>query len=236
VALLTKNAESEHLPYFVVVILDVGSWQSAVDVLHWDEDHVAWALTDHGFAFVDVATFTCSVVMSSYTLYVTLCSQKGLASVQNILHQSHLEHLRVQCVSIPDELWHQTSRVLASMQWSSVKSLALTGTNIDEWILLWSKEGHLFSRGSDLSSPGPQLLHLEINGAGSIANVSHASMLSIHHLIYSCPLVELHMEHCSVDEKDQALVDEACTNQGAIRSFGSEQNMPMTSQRNRERN
>ncbi|KAF9312921.1 hypothetical protein BG006_004260, partial [Podila minutissima] len=117
-------------------------------------------------------------------------SHIGLASVQNVLHRSRLEYLHILCTSF-DTTSESTTQILGSVHWLTLKSLILSGDNIDEWIRLWP-----------LPIVAPQLMRLQIRGAEPTEQeLSHASALFVHQLVYAHPLMELHLKHIHFEDK-----------------------------------
>jgi hypothetical protein len=87
--------------------------------------------------------------------------------------------------------------ILNSVQWPMLKSLELSGDQIDEWIELWkTPNNHLTATASDV---GPSLLHLHIQGSKPQL-ASHSSMLFIHKFVHSSSLVELHLENLQLQD------------------------------------
>ncbi|KAI9231564.1 MAG: hypothetical protein BYD32DRAFT_467047 [Podila humilis] len=84
-------------------------------------------------------------------------------------HADRLPAVRVRAFSYPFSLDMEeyVSRVLEEMQWSTIKSLVLSGDHIiDDWIHLWARnESHMFAHGSTY---GSQLLQLRIIGTSAI--------------------------------------------------------------------
>lgn len=83
--------------------------------------------------------------------------------------------------------------------------LVLSGTNMNDWLHLWvAQDGHHDFLGGWLAaaSLGPCLSSLEILvGPENKDVLSYMSALAIHHLIYSCPLVELRLENVLLKKK-----------------------------------
>lgn len=78
-----------------------------------------------------------------------------------------------------------------------IKSLAITRRNIDEWIQLWPL------------TFDPRLLSLDIRGPESVPpQLSHSSALFIHHLMYSSPLINLHLQNIQFPDSDRDMIVE----------------------------
>ncbi|KAF9309183.1 hypothetical protein BG003_010083 [Podila horticola] len=116
----------------------------------------------------------------------------------NILRRSSLEYLSIVCTPFDPILSDSIAEVLDSVQWFTVKWLVLSGENIDGWLQLWSH------------AAAYQLLFLAIQGAGpNLQELSHSSVLFVHHLIATGMLLELHHQNIELQEKnDWALIEE----------------------------
>ncbi|KAG0077035.1 hypothetical protein BGZ92_002130, partial [Podila epicladia] len=132
------------------------------DVLHWNCDHVPHATKDRDMALLDLASQMFPMVMTSFTLDVSELTAQGL--------------------------YNNVGLVLRAVQWSTIKSLTLTGSHIDDWLDLWASDGNIFA--TETTEQRPKLVSLEIKGTGFEGQMlSHASALAIHRLIYECPLL-----------------------------------------------
>ncbi|KAG0032916.1 hypothetical protein BGZ82_006330 [Podila clonocystis] len=93
------------------------------------------------------------------------------------------KNLNIKCTLIQPSHANTVAQVLGSVQWLTLKSLALLGKYIDEWIELW---------------PTPcesRLLCFHIQGATPMQELSHSSVLFLQQLLFSSPLVELHFRN-----------------------------------------
>lgn len=71
-----------------------------------------------------------------------------------------------------------------------LKSLVLSGNNINEWAQLWN------------APPAPHLLRLKLYGTESAPlELSHGSTLFIHRLIYVSPLVDFVFQNIELQER-----------------------------------
>lgn len=158
------------------------------DVLQWNCDHVPHATKDRDVALLDLASQKFPTVMTSFTLDVSGLTAQGLYRMQCVLQQSSLDILHVRCLPIAREHRDRVGLVLRAVQWSTIKSLALSGSHIDDWLNLWASDGDLFA--TETTGQGPKLVSLEIKGTGPEEQaLSHASALAIHRLVYECPLL-----------------------------------------------
>ncbi|KAG0340985.1 hypothetical protein BG000_010535 [Podila horticola] len=169
-----------------------------IEFLQWDCDQVNFQLSDYSASLIDTATQQHPSILSSLTLDISHISRVGLTSLQNILRRSSLEYLSIVCTPFDPILSDSIAEVLDSVQWFTVKSLVLSGENIDGWLQLWSH------------AAAYQLLFLAIQGAGpNLQELSHSSVLFVHHLIATGMLLELHHQNIELQEKnDWALIEE----------------------------
>lgn len=170
-----------------------------IDFLTWSCDDIGPPLSDYFASFLDMATQQHPSTLTSFTLDISQLSREGLSAVQNVLRRSHLEYLHVVCSPLDPSLSLSIPQALDSVQWSIIKSLALSGDNINEWIKLWT------------CPFAPQLLCLQIKGTGSsFQELSHLSVLFLHRLVYSSPMAKLLLTNVQLqDKRDWALVDES---------------------------
>ncbi|KFH65127.1 hypothetical protein MVEG_08608 [Podila verticillata NRRL 6337] len=185
-------------------------WPSEFEVLKWVYDHVSSPLSDISASIIDVASNQHSSVLCFFTLNVSPLTSKGLFSVREILRRSRLAHLRIESMRFDPNLEGDIRQVLGAVQWPPLKSLVLTGDNIDEWLQLWAaiEDQHAEDHTSLFSL---QLRHLEIRATGKAQqSLSHTSVLFLHQVIYSDPSVEFCLENMQFQEKyDSALITDA---------------------------
>lgn len=143
----------------------------------------------------------------SFTMDITQLTEHGLISVQNVLHRATLERLHINCVPFMPSRGPSIAQLLKAINWPTIKSLSLTGRNIDDWLELWSSGGGLqglVSTWIGFSSFGPSLLSLDVVAFGeSKVVLSHTSALAIHHLIYSFCLADLRLENILLKNKQE---------------------------------
>lgn len=185
----------------VVVQVDVARLTQetleSFNILQWNCDHVSFPLSDCFASFLDFAMQQRPSSLTSFTLNISALSRTGLSSVQNALRLSRLQHLCIFCS--PVVLTRRSSsvtKILDSVPWSTLKSLVLFGSNIDEWIKLWPPN---FS---------PRLLSLAMHGSGSAPlELSHTSVLFLYRLIYLSPLEDVVFENVQPwDKQDWDLI------------------------------
>ncbi|KAG0340987.1 hypothetical protein BG000_010537 [Podila horticola] len=157
--------------------------------LEWDCDHIRRKISNYFALFTDMATQQHPSVLTSLALDITSLSHAGLVSVKNILHRSSLDHFCIMCSHIHPSLYESITEVLGSVPWLTLKSLVLSGDSINEWLQLWPL------------SAAPQLLSSQIRGTGDLQELSHSSILFVHHLVSESPLMELHVENVQLQDK-----------------------------------
>ncbi|KAF9381802.1 hypothetical protein CPB97_007571, partial [Podila verticillata] len=142
-----------------------------INFIDWVCDQVSAKLFGHSATLLDMATEQHSAALKLLTLDTSQLKKDGLASVQNILRRSRLEHLNVACNSVDPTLKQSISDMLEAVQWDTLKSLVLVGDNPNEWMDLWP------------AIEAPQLLSLQIRGTGLVSqDLTHSSILFIHQL------------------------------------------------------
>ncbi|KAG0091539.1 hypothetical protein BGZ93_008798 [Podila epicladia] len=180
------------------------SWIADMDFSYWGCDLVHASLSDYSAMVLECAIRQHPAALKSFTLDVTCLSQPGVASIQNTLRCSKLEHLRVVCSSFAPDIADSIPHLLNSVNWSTLKSLELSGDDIDTWIQLW------MTPNNRISAPdvGSVLQSLTIHGR-SMHVLAHATVLFIHQLVFVSPL-ELHLENIRLqDENDWRLIIDA---------------------------
>lgn len=159
--------------------------------LQWHCDHVFSPLSDYHAAFIDMMTQQHPSVLTHFTLDVSRLSRIGFTSIKKVLRQSNLGHLHVVCLPFDPRLSNAVSGILGSVQWSTLKSLVLSGDNINEWTELWP------------SMVAARLLFLNFRGKESAQQeLSHLSTLFIHQLVYNSPLIELYLMNVQLQDKN----------------------------------
>ncbi|KFH74100.1 hypothetical protein MVEG_01313 [Podila verticillata NRRL 6337] len=176
------------------------SFPEDVEFLQWNCDQIAYQQSDYSASFLERATRQHRSELTMFTLDISRLSRQGLGSVQKVLGRSSLEYLHVVCTDIDATLSDSVAKVLASVQWSTLKSLKLSGNQINAWIRVWmSPHGNTFIPSA--TNGGPQLLHLHVQGIGSSPELlSHTSALFVHGLVYWSPSVEVHLTNVILEE------------------------------------
>ncbi|KAF9332224.1 hypothetical protein BG006_004912 [Podila minutissima] len=169
-----------------------------VQVSKWECDQISAKPSDAAASILDTATDQHPGVLKSLTLDTSELSPEGVACISKVLGRSNLDHLNMVCNPFDLKLASPVAEVLDSIRLNALKSLVLSGSDIDGWVKFWPLHG----------SGAPQLIHLGIRGPGSNKqDLSHASVLAIHDVIYPSPLVDLKFEHVGLqDPKDWALI------------------------------
>lgn len=167
-----------------------------LDFLQWDCDHFVSPLSNYFASFLDLATRQHPSVLTMFTLNTSSLSRNGLTDIQKVLHRSSLESINVVCTFLHPDLSDIIAQVLDTVQWSTLKSLVLSGPNIDQWIQLWPR------------TDDSRLLSLNISGTGSSPQeLSHASMLFVHRIMYANPQTDLVFQNVQPqDKRDWSLI------------------------------
>ncbi|KAF9390079.1 hypothetical protein CPB97_009976 [Podila verticillata] len=164
---------------------------SDLDFLQWDCDHSSLLRSDYLASLLDRATQQHPTVLTLFSLDISHLSKIGLTFLGNVLGRSSLEYLHISCTPFDPSLSESVRQLLGSVQWSTIKFLAITGTNMDEWMRLWP------------AASDPRLLSLDIRGPKSALKISRSSSLLVHYLICSSPLTELRLENVEFQHKDE---------------------------------
>lgn len=180
----------------------------AVDILDWHLDQVSGQIRDDGLRVLDSASRLFPSTLTSFTVDITSLQPQGLVHVCNVLKRSSLEYLHINCVPFMPFLEANIGEALQAIQWPTIKSLVLTGNNINDWLTLWSSSygglHRLIGAWVDPSASGPSLVYFSIRGHEENKTIlSHASALAIHHVLYSCRLVELRLENILLENKQE---------------------------------
>lgn len=163
----------------------------AMNVHKWSRDRVSGSLTNNDAYILDTATRQHPSILTGFTLDITLLTDQGLASVQNVLGRSKLDYLHIHCEPFKPLMEHSAGKTLQAIQWSTIKSLVIVGSDIDSWIMLWADRGCLLE-----STIGHQLQSLKVIGTGSkYQRLSHSSALALHGFLYSCALADLELHN-----------------------------------------
>ncbi|KFH74099.1 hypothetical protein MVEG_01312 [Podila verticillata NRRL 6337] len=128
-----------------------------IEFMQCECDHIFSQLDDYSASFLDEDEVTQQhpSVLKLLTLDTSQLSRDGLASVSNFVQRLNPEYLNIMCTPFDSELASSIAQVHDFVQWATLKSLAISGSNINEWLQLWS------------SPESPQLLCLGIHGTGS---------------------------------------------------------------------
>ncbi|KAF9372985.1 hypothetical protein CPB97_000879 [Podila verticillata] len=191
-------------------VVDPGPYEPftpSIDVLEWNLDHVHEPMQDSGAQVPDDASRQHPFILTSFTLDMIALTAQGFIHIGKVLQQSALECFHVKCVPFRPFQEERIIEILQAIRWPTIKSLVLTGNNIDDWLQLWVRHGglhDLISAWADSSTPGPNLVSLRIRGhEENKTNLFHVSALAIHHLVYSCCLVELRVENILLENKKE---------------------------------
>lgn len=110
-----------------------------IEFLHWVCDRAFSQLSDYRASFLDVASHQHPSALTMFTLDMSRLTCHGLSFVRNIHCRSCLDHLVIMCTLFELDLSDSVAQVLDVVSWFTLKSLVLSGTNLNEWIEI----GHL---------------------------------------------------------------------------------------------
>lgn len=186
--------EKGHAEVRAIATFSVCNKPSALKAIvceHWTGDYVS--ARSWNSALLDTATLEYPTMLVGFTVDVSNITDQRLIRIQRVLHDSRLEHLHIRCLSLQPRPQYNSGRVLRSIQWSTIKSLVLSGDSIDTLLRFWADDQeYLFTGLSSISS----LRRLEMNGSREARPLSHQSCLCWHSLLYSAfSLSELSMEN-----------------------------------------
>ncbi|KFH70893.1 hypothetical protein MVEG_03740 [Podila verticillata NRRL 6337] len=186
-----------------------GSMDSPVDILihEWNYDHISEVLEDWDAAILGLATEYWRTSLMSLALNTSRLSEKGLTCIQEVLEQSDLEFLSIECDTFDPSFTSHLGHVLKALNWSVLKSLTLSGSSLDTWIDLWAKYGEI----TKCVSFKAQLLRLRIVGSDRQEKpLSSSSVLWLHNVIYLFSPMEVHLKNIQLqDNRDWDLVIDA---------------------------
>ncbi|KAF9200643.1 hypothetical protein BGZ59_003169 [Podila verticillata] len=133
----------------------------------------------------------------SLALNTSRLSEKGLTCIQEVLEQSDLEFLSIECDTFDPSFTSHLGHVLKALNWSVLKSLTLSGSSLDTWIDLWAKYG--------------EITKLRIVGSDRQEKpLSSSSVLWLHNVIYLFSPMEVHLKNIQLqDNRDWDLVIDA---------------------------
>ncbi|KAG0082479.1 hypothetical protein BGZ93_002415 [Podila epicladia] len=174
------------------------------EFLQWNCDHVSAPLVDSTVDLLDMATEQHLSVLTSFVLDISNLSQEFLSHVQNILQRSILSHLQICCTAFNASRPDFVCRVLLAVQWSTLQSLVLSGAAVNEWI-------PFLATATGISLLDLQLQCFRVQGTGKQSvYLTHSSVLFIHQLKYSNPLMKVALESvCLQDDRDSDLILES---------------------------
>ncbi|KAG0025468.1 hypothetical protein BGZ81_007126 [Podila clonocystis] len=139
------------------------------------------------------------LVLATLTIDESLLVENSLVRILCILHRSRVNHVWVNCNSLSHNMSAAFIQVVGTLQWSSVKSLVLSGSNLNVWVPLLT------------GVTTPQMQRLHIHGTGTIPEVlEYPSSSLILHLISTSDLIGLKFENVQMQYKiDWVLIMES---------------------------
>lgn len=169
----------------------------AIDILEWHYDHVSEELVGWAAHVLDLATQCPLTHLTSLRLKTSLLSEDGLEIMERVLKQSDLQVLYLECGAFDPSLASHLGRFLDAVNWSAIKSLEVSGDNIDGWMDLWAKHSNI----SRLAPFEAQLFRLSINSSGGQEQrLSHSSALWLHRVIYLLSPTEVRLNNVVMQE------------------------------------
>ncbi|KAF9396507.1 hypothetical protein CPC16_001189 [Podila verticillata] len=111
--------------------------EASIKFLRWAVRSVSAPLRDGDAAVLDMATSRYPLDLAHFSLDITFLTDRGMASVRNVLERSRLKSVHVNCRPIQSEVRESLCLLLESMNESSITSLVLEGNNVDGWLRLW---------------------------------------------------------------------------------------------------
>lgn len=200
VTLYEHNSKGDGMP---LVKLQIGrkddgrSSHIAFNILEWNYDKVSQVLEGWVAYVLAIAMQSPRARLASFVLNASLLTAGGLGSVHQVLEQSGLQFLHVECGAFDPSLENDLGQVLKAVNWSTLKSLELFGDNIAAWIDLFVKCGDI----TKVATFEVQLFRLSIVGTGGQKRqLSHSSALWIHDIIYLFSPVEVHLKNIQMQE------------------------------------
>ncbi|KAG0018326.1 hypothetical protein BGZ82_000464 [Podila clonocystis] len=171
-----------------------------VTFLNWDHEQVSTLMSNNYTTLLDMSTPQHPLVLNLFTLDAPHLSDKDVVSIQNVLCRSQLATLNVICTPIDPTLSKSITQVLGSVRWDTLKSLVLTGNNIDGWAQLWNTYENQLS--DVVTNFGLRLQSFHLRGTGPAPQIlSHPSVLFFHRLIYTISGLKVHLENLGLQDK-----------------------------------
>lgn len=129
-----------------------------------------------------------STVLTVVALDIIRLSGTGISCTKYVLCLSRMEHFRVVFTPFDTSLAELDGHLLHSVQWAKLKTLILSGDNINEWTRLWS------------APVEPRLPCFEIRETGS-QDLPPSSVLWIHQLAFSSLRAKFHLENIKLQKR-----------------------------------
>ncbi|KFH63753.1 hypothetical protein MVEG_10446 [Podila verticillata NRRL 6337] len=199
VTLVEYNSKDDGLP---LVKLHIGVNRNkrsamAIRIKEWNHDHVSEVTNSLSARVLALATKCPRTSLVSLALTISSLTGRGWKRMQRVLKRSHLEFLTIECGVFDPNLEHHLGQVLHSVNWSSLKSLDLTGDNINSWINIWAK----YSNSNNLAPFEAQFFSLSIVGSGGQEQrLSHSSALWLHNVIYLFSPASVYLKNIEMQE------------------------------------
>jgi hypothetical protein len=132
------------------------------------------------------------LVLRAFTLDIRVLSRPDLDLLQRILNLCRLQELHIECLPLGAGLSASIAQVLASVHWTTLERLDLTGDSMNAWVQLLP------------TAETPWLKSLSIRGSERVyQTLAHPSVLWAEKLIRASPLMKLSFGHVQLqDQRD----------------------------------
>ena len=117
-----------------------------LDIDEWHYDHISQALDNLETHLLDYATRNSRSVLVSLVLNISLQTEEDLEHVRQVLRQSDLGCVSIECIAFDPSLASHLGQVLEVVIWFTLRSLNLHGNDLDAWTDLWVKCRDCLSR------------------------------------------------------------------------------------------
>lgn len=184
-------------------------------IQEWNYSHVSAVMDDWDACTLDYATQSSCSSLVSLMFDTSKLTENGLEFMQRAVKQSNLQFLYIECGTIDVSLARHLGQVLEAVNWSALKSLKLSGDNVDGWIDLWARHGNILN----LAPFELHFLRLSMVGSNRQGQrLSHSSALWIHNLIYLFSPVEVLLKNIKLQEAgDWELIQGAADDPSSLR-------------------
>ncbi|KAF9426816.1 hypothetical protein BGZ94_005974 [Podila epigama] len=180
----------------------------------WNDDLTFTPSTILQASLLDRMTNAFPTSLKFFTLDISKRPLDILVIVQDVLHRSRIDYLRISCDPIDPQQLDMAQQILRSIEWTWVRFLVLSGVCLEPWIKLLATVS--------AQGDGPEPLHLAIEDASlSPQPLSHTAALELHQIVYSTHLDELRLTNIHFQlQQDRQLVLDALDADVVVRQTG----------------